>query len=50
MRGYTRKLHCEVNFPETLDLSEMIHEAFSAEFAQVYARPVEYLDVVFFVI
>lgn len=33
-RGYTRKLDCKVTFPETIDLSEILPEAFSADFAQ----------------
>ncbi|KAM7378363.1 hypothetical protein PAMA_013322 [Pampus argenteus] len=32
--GYTRKLGSKVTFPETIRLSEILHEAFSADFAQ----------------
>ncbi|KAM7367220.1 hypothetical protein PAMP_015137 [Pampus punctatissimus] len=33
-RGYTQKLDSRVTFPETFNISEILHEAFSADFAQ----------------
>ncbi|XP_030004145.1 ubl carboxyl-terminal hydrolase 18 isoform X2 [Sphaeramia orbicularis] len=32
--GFTQKLNCQVTFPETLDLSETVKEAFSTNFVQ----------------
>uniref|UniRef100_A0A8D2ZQS4 USP domain-containing protein n=1 Tax=Scophthalmus maximus TaxID=52904 RepID=A0A8D2ZQS4_SCOMX len=33
-RGYTRKLDCQVTFPETFDFSEIAREGFATDFAQ----------------
>ncbi|CAK6950051.1 ubl carboxyl-terminal hydrolase 18 [Scomber scombrus] len=46
IRGYTRKLNCEVIFPQTLNLSEMLREAFSADFAQNNCKYTLYAVVV----
>ncbi|XP_063762091.1 ubl carboxyl-terminal hydrolase 18 isoform X2 [Eleginops maclovinus] len=32
--GYTRKLDCRITFPETIDLSDTVKEAFSSDFNQ----------------
>ncbi|KAM9845982.1 ubl carboxyl-terminal hydrolase 18 isoform 2-T2 [Aulostomus maculatus] len=45
-KGYTRKLDCRVSFPETLDLSEILTEALSANFAQSDCRYTLYAVVV----
>ncbi|XP_071359077.1 ubl carboxyl-terminal hydrolase 18 [Trachinotus anak] len=44
--GYTRKLDCRVTFPETLDFSEVVKEAFSSDFAQNECKYTLYAVVV----
>ncbi|XP_037551730.1 ubl carboxyl-terminal hydrolase 18 [Nematolebias whitei] len=46
MRGSTRKMDCEVTFPETFDFSESLREVFSANFSQDDCRYSLYAVVV----
>ncbi|KAM9327835.1 ubl carboxyl-terminal hydrolase 18 isoform 2-T2 [Pholidichthys leucotaenia] len=46
IHGFTRKLECMVTFPEILDLSETLREAFSSDFAQNTCRYTLYAVVV----
>ncbi|XP_069567156.1 ubl carboxyl-terminal hydrolase 18 [Brachyistius frenatus] len=45
-RGFTRKLDCAVAFPENFDFSEIVTEAFCADFAQNDCRYTLYAVVV----
>ncbi|AWO98165.1 putative ubl carboxyl-terminal hydrolase 18-like isoform 2 [Scophthalmus maximus] len=45
-RGYTRKLDCQVTFPETFDFSEIAREGFATDFAQNECKYTLYAVVV----